>query len=68
MSVWNRDNDQKCHRCGAPGTLKHIFSAYPKGLASGMYTCWHNQVLKEFRDVLKEDVADAYEKKDTTSR
>ena len=32
-----------------------------------MYRWWHNQVLKEFRDVLKEVVADANEKEEVTS-
>ena len=68
MSVWNRDNDPKCHKCGASGTLKHLLSACPKSLASGKYTWWHNQVLEDFRDVLKEVVADANEKEDVTSR
>ena len=65
--MWNRDNDPKCHKCGAPGTLKHILSACPKSLASGMYTWQHNQVLEEFRDVLKEVVVDANEKVGVTS-
>lgn len=66
LHKWKLQDNERCPWCNERGTLQHILSSCKVALQKGMYTWRHNNVLREIKRVLQQQVAST--NKDKTER